>query len=102
MGIVDFLQRHMFTCPSRAVLRIECPGCGIQRSILCLFRGDISGSLHMHPAAMPFMALVIFLPLHLLFRFRYGAKIIINLQLSIAIITAVFYIYKILTHKIFI
>ena len=102
MGIITFFKNHMLTCPSKGLLHMECPGCGMQRSILCLFEGDIRSSIHFHPAAIPMLALLLFTPMHLFFKFKYGAKIIVVFQLAIAIITTVFYIYKIVTHKIFI
>jgi hypothetical protein len=30
-----------------------CPGCGLGRAIGCLFRGDIMGSISLHPLAIP-------------------------------------------------
>ena len=101
MGVISFLQQHLLPCPSRVLLHMDCPGCGMQRSIICLLRGDLRGSLAFHPAAIPMLALVVFAALHLLFRFSKGAKIIIFLQCTVAIITIAFYIYKITQHKIF-
>jgi hypothetical protein len=34
------------TCPSRLLLGLECPGCGLTRSFVALAAGDIAGSLH--------------------------------------------------------
>jgi hypothetical protein len=102
MTFINFLKNHLLTCPSKAFLHIECPGCGMQRSFLCLMEGNIKGSLYFHPAAIPMLVLLFFVPLHLIFKFRYGDKIIVMLQLIVAIITGIFYIYKIINHKIFI
>ena len=80
---------------------MECPGCGLQRSLICLLKGDLDNSLALHPATIPMMALIIFAALHLVFKFDKGAKIIVILQFIVAIITMSFYIYKITQHKIF-
>ena len=40
---------HYTLCPFSAVGIDFCPGCGIGRSISMLYRGDIFGSLKMHP-----------------------------------------------------
>lgn len=100
MSLITFLQEHMFTCPSRKYLHMECPGCGMQRSILCLLRGDLRGSLAMHPAAIPALMLFGFLPLHLLLKLNWGPRLIITLVLTFAVITVAFYIYKVINHKI--
>jgi hypothetical protein len=101
MSLADLLERHLLTCPSRALLHIDCPGCGMQRSFICLLRGDVSGSLALHPATIPMLALIIFAVLHLLFKFKKGGRVIVIFQLTVAIITLGFYIYKIAHHKIF-
>jgi len=102
MGLTDFLRHHLLTCPSKAILHMECPGCGMQRSFLCLLEGKFRESFYLHPATIPVLVLFLFLLAHLVYRFKHGANIIIFLQFTVAIITSVFYIYKIFTHKIFI
>ena len=47
------------TCPVRLVFRIPCPGCGLTRATLALFRGDVRGSLAFHPLAMPLLAVAV-------------------------------------------
>lgn len=79
---------------------MECPGCGMQRSFIYLLKGDLSGSLQMHPATIPMIGLIMFALLHMVFKFSRGAKVIIIFQLVVAFITISFYIYKITNHKI--
>jgi Protein of unknown function (DUF2752) len=38
-------------CPMAGVLGIPCPGCGLTRATLALFRGDVRGALALHPLA---------------------------------------------------
>ena len=101
MGAINFIETHLLPCPSKVLFHIECPGCGLQRSFICLLKGDLKESLMFHPATIPMLVLVIFAALHLTFKFNKGGKIIIFLQLIVAIITMAFYIYKITQHKIF-
>jgi len=101
MSIINFMERHMLRCPSKALFHIDCPGCGLQRSIISLMKGDITQSLTLYPATMPIMFLFVFAGLHIIFRFKQGARIIIITQVSVAIIIVTFYIYKIIEHKIF-
>lgn len=89
----------MLACPSAKYLHLPCPGCGMQRSLLLLLNGQLAASLRMHPAGLPFLALVLFLPLHLRFRFRRGAAVIVGLQVLVASLSFGFYVYRILTHQ---
>jgi len=99
--IIQFIESHLLTCPSRSFLHMDCPGCGLQRSFLALLKGNITQSLHYHPAIIPMLLLGLFLPVHLKYNFQNGAKVIIGLQAGIAIITFAFYVYKIINNQIF-
>ena len=97
---LHWLEAHMLSCPSRKYLHIDCPGCGLQRSIVLLLKGDLQASLQMYPAAIPLMALFLYTGLHIKYGFRHGAAVIKYLMIGVAILMAVFYIYKIVQHKI--
>lgn len=43
---------------------MDCPGCGFQRSLLALFRGDFTLSFELYPATIPFLLLFITAVLH--------------------------------------
>lgn len=36
-----------------------CPGCGLGRSILLLFQGDLTGSVRMHPLGIPALVIIL-------------------------------------------
>ncbi len=36
-------------CMSKSLLGIDCPGCGLTRSLLCFFQGQFARSLALHP-----------------------------------------------------
>ena len=97
--VVDWMERNMLTCPSKKWLHVECPGCGLQRSIIALFRGDIRTSLSLYPATIPILMLVGLVALHIKFDFRFGASAIKYLFIGSTAIVFIFYIYKILNHK---
>jgi hypothetical protein len=94
------METHLLTCPSRKFLHIECPGCGLQRSLIALLKGEFLSSFRMYPATMLLIIMMLFTLAHLRFKFEWGAWIIKYLQISAAIVILVFYIYKILNHKI--
>ncbi|MBS1917018.1 MAG: DUF2752 domain-containing protein [Bacteroidetes bacterium] len=90
----------MLSCPSKKYLHIECPGCGFQRSAIALLKGDFYSSFILYPATIPILCMLGFTVLHLKYKFANGANVLKYLQISIAIVIVVFYIYKIINHKI--
>ncbi|HYD22726.1 MAG TPA: DUF2752 domain-containing protein [Flavipsychrobacter sp.] len=94
-----WLQRHMFTCPSKKLFYLDCPGCGLQRSLLALLQGDLSASWNLYPPLLFIMATVIFLALHVAFGFKNGAHFLKILFIITVAAMAVNYIYKILNHQ---
>jgi Protein of unknown function (DUF2752) len=98
--VISWCESHMLACPSKKYLHIECPGCGFQRSCIALLKGNFADSLTLYPATIPILVLFLFTSLHLKYQFSRGAMIIKYLQLFSAIVIVVFYIYKIVNHKI--
>jgi len=90
----------MISCPSKKFFHLECPGCGLQRSFLSLLQGDFLKSFQLYPATVPILGLLAFTFLHLRYKYATGAVVIKNLYVGITIVILVFYIYKILNHKI--
>ncbi|WP_165501722.1 DUF2752 domain-containing protein [Pedobacter frigiditerrae] len=78
---------------------IDCPGCGLQRSIIALMHGDLISSFKLYPATIPFLFLIGFTLVHLKADFRSGAQIIKIAVGFVAIIILINYIYKIFTHQ---
>jgi hypothetical protein len=95
--VINWLETHQQSCTFRDHLGIDCPGCGLQRSILELLKGNFFESISLYPALIPVIGMFGFLTLHLIFRFRNGALILkIMFILNISII-ALNYIYKLIT-----
>lgn len=61
-------------CAVRFFLGIECPGCGLTRSMLSLIRGDFSESIQFHPMGILIALVAIYLTVralgNLFFDFR--------------------------------
>ena len=58
MGLERFPLPH--SCVSRILWNVPCPACGLTRSFILLFHGDLAGSLRMHPLGFWIAALVVF------------------------------------------
>lgn len=52
-------------CVFKSKTGIDCPGCGIQRSIEYLLNGDLKSSIEMYPGLLPLAFTGLFLGLHL-------------------------------------
>jgi hypothetical protein len=74
MSWIDWLEQHQMSCPSKALLGMDCPGCGMQRSMILLLKGEFAASFSMYPGLIPILATFVFLGLHLKYRFEKGAK----------------------------
>jgi hypothetical protein len=73
----------------------------MQRSIIALLEGNLVKSLSFYPATIPIFALLIYTAFHLKRNFKQGAAIIKYGYIFCALIISAFYIYKIITYKIF-
>ena len=91
----------MLACPSKKFLHVDCPGCGLQRSVIYLLKGDLSQSLQMYPATIPLIVTVLILLLHLRYNFKYGAMTLTFMYIFSAAIILSTYTYKLVTLKFF-
>ncbi len=57
-------------CPSRLLFGVNCPGCGMTRSVLLTLGGDLRGALAVNPAGPVLVAALILLAAQLLFAAR--------------------------------
>jgi hypothetical protein len=98
-GLIEWINDHLLTCPSKYFFHLDCPGCGLQRSFIALLEGDIIESLQLYPATTPMLFSLIFTALHLKFDFKHGASVIKGVFIFTAIIIFIFYVYKLLTYQ---
>jgi hypothetical protein len=95
-NIIHWLEANQLSCPSKKILQIDCPGCGLQRSFVELLKGNLQSSLQMHPATIPLILFFLFAALQLKFQFKQGNKIIVYSYILVATLLASNYIYKII------
>ncbi|MFZ6051173.1 DUF2752 domain-containing protein [Halocola ammonii] len=71
--LIQWLEEHMATCSTKSLTGLSCFGCGLQRSFVLLLKGDLVASFTMYPALIPFILLILFVPLHLWLKLKHGA-----------------------------
>jgi hypothetical protein len=60
------LERYMLPCFSKTLFGIECLGCGFQRALFLLFKGDFLVAFKMYPAIYTTLIFLGILTLHFL------------------------------------
>lgn len=94
-NLVHWLESHLLTCYVKHLTGIDCPGCGLQRSIIALLRGDMAQSWHLYPATIPLLSIWAFTVVHIQLKFSWGATLIKFGYFFIVFIIVLNYILKI-------
>ena len=95
-NIVDWLEKHQLPCMHKFITGVDCPGCGMQRAIIALLRGNVVESIKMYPPLIPITIMLVFLWAHTVFKFKHGAKMLTYLFVINVIIIIVNFLYKLL------
>lgn len=88
------LDKYMIPCVNKKIFGVECLGCGTQRALVLLFKGEFIAAFHMFPAIFTTILFFIILGLHFIDKSRNYHKLIIGLAIINAIIMIISYIYK--------
>lgn len=83
-------------CPSRELLGLPCPGCGLTRSILLIFRGRFEESWRLQPFGSAWLALAVVFVLDR-YVFCFGQKLWKGLLTLICVGMIALYIYRMAT-----
>src|SRR6056297_3207529 len=92
--IIQFLETHMAPCFYKENFGIVCPGCGMQRSLIELLKGNILTSIKTYPALIPTIFMFLFLITHLIFKLKNGATILKYTFICNVILIFINYFYK--------
>lgn len=65
----------MLPCMTKQMIGMDCPGCGIQRSISLLLHGNVIESFLMYPALIPIIFLLGFLIFDMFVTTKYGEQV---------------------------
>lgn len=99
LNIISWLEKHQLPCLFKKLTHFDCPGCGMQRSLLLLLNGDLLNSFNMYPALIPVILLFGLLVLHLVFKLKNGTTLLKYSYIFCAGIILLSYIYKLLITK---
>lgn len=72
--MINWLEQHLFPCFFKSHFGMECPGCGMQRSLIALLKGDLFASIHYHAALIPFLLTILLLVIQLILKNVNGGK----------------------------
>lgn len=73
---------------------IDCPGCGFQRSILFVMKGDFIEAFHSYPAIFTIILLFLVLIISSVFKWKKRRKVLLSLVYVNTIVIMVSYCIK--------
>ncbi len=90
------LEEYMMPCLSKSVWGVDCPGCGLQRSVAFLFQGEFAAAWDMWPAIYTIIPLFVFIFTDVFIKIKNINSIIIILSIASVILILTNYILKFL------
>lgn len=88
------LQDYMLPCINKMIFGIDCLGCGLQRSLLLLLKGDFIKAFYMYPAVYTLIILFAFVIINYRKKFKNSKTIISTLIIVNSIIIVTSYVIK--------
>ena len=92
--MTDWLDRHLLPCFFKSTFGVDCPGCGMQRSLIALLKGHLIESLYLYPAILPFFLTLFWLFIHLKLKHPKGAAILVGLFILTALTITIQFVVK--------
>ena len=89
-------DKGLLPCLNKQILGLECPGCGLQRSVLLLFDGEFAAAFMMYPAIYPMILLMAFLLADQIFKIKYANPISIVLAITTVVFILTNFILKLI------
>jgi len=92
--LIKGLEDYMLPCLNKKYFGFECMGCGLQRSVALLLKGQFVDAFFMYPAVYTIIALFGFIIVNSFKNYKFGNKIIIILAISNVIVIVGSYLLK--------
>ena len=99
LSIVKY-EDYMLPCLNKKLTGIDCPGCGMQRSIVHISQGEFEQAFYMYPAIYTLILLLASIVIFTFIKYEKSTKIIVGLIYVNAAIIIVNYLIKIFTNGI--
>ena len=90
------LNDYMLPCLNKKLFGVECMGCGLQRSIALIFKGQFIDAFYMYPAVYSLIILFLCIGINIFFKFKHSNKIIGALAIITVATIIISYIIKII------
>ncbi|MFD2828368.1 DUF2752 domain-containing protein [Leeuwenhoekiella polynyae] len=91
------MEEYMLPCLNKKYFGFECMGCGVQRSLVALFKGHFTEAFSLYPAIFPLVFLGIAIGINIFFGLKYTNRIISFLAILSVTTIIVSYILKLTT-----
>jgi len=88
------IKDYMIPCVNKSLFGVECFGCGTQRALFLISKGEFVEAFYMFPAIYTTLLFFIIIGLHFIDKTRNYHKIIISLAILNAVIMVISYFYK--------
>ncbi|WP_244526833.1 DUF2752 domain-containing protein [Pseudozobellia thermophila] len=81
------IENYMLPCYTKKLWGFDCPGCGLQRAVVFLLKGDFLSAFEMYPAIYTILPLLVLLLLDGFSRVKINSLLIVSLTIaSVALI----------------
>ncbi len=84
----------MLPCLNKKLFGIDCVGCGMQRAVVLLFKGEFTAAFHMYPAIYPLLILLAFIGLNFFVQFKNDGLVKTSLMIITAVTMIASYVIK--------
>lgn len=91
---LDWLEHHLLPCPTKYFFGMECPGCGMQRAIIELLRGNLVESIKLYPPLIPMLLMLVVLVINLKVNSAVWQKVLKYFFIANVAIILINYIFK--------
>lgn len=88
------IEDYMLPCMNKKLFGVDCPGCGLQRSVVHLLKGEFVAAFEMYPAIYGLVSLIIFVVASQFIKFRFDTQIKIFLGILTAATIIISYALK--------
>lgn len=92
--MISWLEQNLLSCFFKTNFGIECLGCGMQRALIELLKGNLIVSLNYNISLIPFILMVISLIVQLIIKHPKGSFVTLTLFVTTATLSIGHYVYK--------